>query len=84
MDINCKTGISIPQLIGAPCPQGLFTDDKCVVHSESLVALNLPVNSSLNTIVTALALAIQYKETQIQDLQDQINTQNILITNLTP
>lgn len=84
MDINCSTGVVTPQLEISPCPKGLFTDDKCVIHAESLIALNLPVNSSLNAIVTALVLAIQYKETQIQDLQDQINAQSLIIANLTP
>ena len=84
MDINCNKGIDIPILDEALCPNGIYHSDKCITHTESLIALNLPANSSINTIVTALVLAIQYKETQIQDLQDQINAHSILITNLTP
>jgi hypothetical protein len=83
MSINCNDGVTIPQLISEEC-NGIYKNDICVKHPGAITALNLPANSSLNTIVNALVLAIQYKEEQIQDLQDQINAQSVLITNLTP
>ena len=73
MSINCNDGISIPTLENSPCLNGIFYSDNCTIHAGAITALNLPANSSLNTIVNALVLAIQYKEEQIQDLQSQIN-----------
>lgn len=70
--MSCPNGIDIPVLQTEICG-GDYIDDNCIIHSGAITALNLPPNSSLNTIVNALVLAIQYKETQIQDLQAQIN-----------
>lgn len=67
--INClPTGTNIPELLQSEPCDGIYTSDSCIIHPQAITALNLPVNSSLNTIITALVLGLQYKEEQIQEL----------------
>lgn len=67
----CQNGTTIPTLTEEIC-SGVYTSDNCIIHSEAITALNLPVNSSVRVILNALVLAIQYKEEQIQTLTERI------------
>lgn len=69
----CNTNqTNIPDLPSEPC-NGDYTDSQCVVHESALTYLNLPANSSLSTIITAFITALQFKDEQISNLQDQID-----------
>ena len=67
MSVICNNGTSIPEPLVEEC-QGIYTSDNCIVHPESISVLNLPINSSVNTIITAFTTALMYKEEQIQEL----------------
>ena len=71
MSILCPNGISIPQLPTEECG-GIYTSDSCIAHESSIVSLGLPANSSLETIVNTLVIALLYKEEQIQSLTARI------------
>jgi hypothetical protein len=68
---NCYTGTDVPTLQEEECG-GVYTSDACIVHAAAITYLNLPANSSVNTIVNALVLALMYKEEQITALSDRI------------
>lgn len=72
MSTECLTGTNIPTLSEAPC-DGIYLSDSCVVHAGAITALSLPINSSLETVINTLVLAIIYKQEQILDLQAQID-----------
>lgn len=57
MSLNCNDGISIPSLSDTPCSDGIFHSTSCIVNQASIVALNLPANSLLSTIISALVAA---------------------------
>lgn len=68
----CPNGINIPELLEETCG-GCYTKDNCVIHPQSITELNLPVNSSVNTIVIALVTALVYKEQQISELTQLVS-----------
>lgn len=67
----CPQNITTPDRIAETC-DGIYTSDNCITHPEAITELNLPINSSVNSIVKALVLAILYKEEQIQDLTARV------------
>ena len=72
MNIICNGGVDIPQLSEENC-EGVYISSQCIINPNAITALNLPVNSSLNTIINALVLGLIYKEEQITSLQAQID-----------
>lgn len=75
---NCNTGTNVPILETELC-NGEYIEDNCVIHPESLVYLNLPINSSVNTIISKLILSLTAKDQQIsnqttiiEELQEQL------------
>tara|TARA_R110000782_G_scaffold181647_1_gene271942 strand:- start:257 stop:520 length:264 start_codon:yes stop_codon:yes gene_type:complete len=81
--MNCNNGISIPTLGVEECG-GDYTNTNCVINPNIITYLNLPANSTMTEIVTALVLALQYKDEQINILQTQINNLQPQINNLHP
>ena len=69
--MTCYDGIIIPDPIEETC-QGDYTSTNCVINPNALTYLNLPANSTMSTIVSALILALIYKDQVISELQDQI------------
>jgi len=72
MSNNCYSGISAQDKVEEPC-NGEYTSDVCIIHPQAIPYLDLPVNSSLNTIISTFVLALQRKDEQIAELQALIN-----------
>lgn len=70
---NCYTGTNVPETQCEPC-HGKYTSTDCIIDPNALVYLNLPANSTVSEIFTALILALMYKDEQIGNLQTQLNT----------
>ena len=68
---NCYTGTNVPELQTEQC-NGNYVSDNCITHPQSITYLSLPENSSVNTIVSNLILALQYKDEQISALSARI------------
>jgi hypothetical protein len=71
MPLTCQNGTDIPTLQSEPC-NGEYTSTNCVTIPEALSYLNLPANATVTQVFNALVLALQFKDQQIQELQDQI------------
>ena len=69
----CNNGIDIPSLSTESC-NGDYTSTQCIVHPTALSYLNLPANSSQQVINNTLILALQYKDEQIAQLTERIET----------
>ncbi len=79
---TCYTGTNLPlELETEPC-NGEYTLTNCIVNSAAIPYLNLPANSQLNTIISNLILAMQYKDEQIAILTAQIVALDNRITEL--
>ena len=72
MSDNCYSGISTPDKILEIC-NGEYTSDVCIIHPQAIPYLDLPANSSLNTIVNTFILALMRKDEQIAELEALIN-----------
>ena len=71
MPTNCYQGTNTPPLSSEPC-NGCYTSSKCIIHSAALIYLNLPANSSLETIITNLLLAHVNKDNLISNLEARV------------
>ena len=69
----CNNGTSVPTLTQESC-NGVYTSTQCIIHPTAISYLNLPINSSQQTINNALILALQYKDEQIAQLTERIET----------
>lgn len=69
----CQTGTSVPSLSQESC-NGVYTSTQCIINPTAISYLNLPINSSQQTINNALILALQYKDEQIAQLTEKIET----------
>lgn len=69
----CNNGTSVPTLTQESC-NGVYTPTQCIVNIPALSYLNLPANSSQQVINNALILALQYKDEQIAQLIERIET----------
>lgn len=71
-----QTNIPTIQITPDPCNGEQFSS-KCVFHQPQIFYLNLPENTSLQSIITALASKTQQQENSLvylsQNLQQQIN-----------
>ena len=72
MNTNCYTGTTIPPLESEPC-DGNYTSTQCVTHSGIITYLGLGANTTLDEILTKIILSLQSKDSQIQELQAQID-----------
>lgn len=64
----CNNGITIPTLDTDPC-NGENTSSKCVVHESALTLLELPENSTLETILNTYMIALASALVRIDDLE---------------
>lgn len=71
MSTTCYTGTNIPPLENEIC-NGCYTSSKCIIHAAALTYLNLPANSSLETIITNLLLAHVNKDSLISSLEARV------------
>ena len=71
MSLTCQNGTDIPTLQTEPC-SGEYTSTNCVIIPEALSYLELQANATVTQVFNALVLALQHKDQQIQELQDQI------------
>jgi hypothetical protein len=69
----CQTGTSVPSLSQETC-NGEYKSTQCIIHPTAISYLNLPINSSQQAINNALILALQYKDEQIAQLTERIET----------
>lgn len=67
----CLIDINIPTLPEEIC-DGVYTSDACIIHSGAISYLTLPINSSINTVINALVLALIYKDEQINSLTARV------------
>ena len=65
--MNCNNNIDIPTPQTEVCG-GVYTSDQCIVHADAIIYLSLPINSSINTIINNMVLALMYKDEQIASL----------------
>lgn len=72
MPTTCYTGTAVPHQIAEEC-NGEYTSDACIIHTAAIPYLNLPANSPLQTIINSFIAALQYKDEQIETLQNQID-----------
>jgi hypothetical protein len=72
MNTNCYIGTTIPPLESEPC-DGKYTKTSCVFHQGIITYLDLGANSTLDQILTKIVLSLQSKDSQIQELQAQID-----------
>lgn len=72
MSILCPNGVTIPPNLPSQECQGIYTADSCVVHQDSIVSLGLPANSSLETVVNTIVIALLFKQEQVESLEAQI------------
>lgn len=75
MEKICNTKVELPQLLDEPC-NGNYTSTNCVFTAKRFQYLGLDVNSTITDVISNLILALQYKDTQIENLQQQINALN--------
>jgi hypothetical protein len=71
--MNCNTGVTPIELEECNCPKGIYYSTECITNPNIITYLSLPANSSMTEIITALVLALQYKDEQLNNLQTQIN-----------
>jgi len=69
----CNNGTSVPELITESC-NGEYKSTQCIIHPTAISYLNLPINSSQQSINNAFILALQYKDEQIAQLIEKIET----------
>jgi hypothetical protein len=69
----CNNGTSVPSLSQETC-NGEYKSTQCIIHPTAISYLNLPINSSQQAINNALILALQYKDEQIAQLTERIET----------
>jgi len=69
----CNNGTSVPTLSQETC-NGEYKSTQCIIHPTAISYLNLPINSSQQAINNALILALQYKDEQIAQLTERIET----------
>lgn len=74
---NCYTGTDVPPLEEEDC-QGNYTSSNCVINPNAITYLNLPANSSVTTIISALILNQMYQDELIAQLTTRIeNLENV-------
>lgn len=83
MNTTCNTGTDIPNLDEEVC-KGVYYATNCVIHPTTLTYLNLPVNSSVFTIINSFILALTYKDEQIQILTDALAALDARVVALEP
>lgn len=67
--MKCFTNTTVPILGTEPCG-GDYKDNNCVIHPDAIPYLGLPANSSENTIIKSLVLALLYKDEQITNINE--------------
>lgn len=73
MSTICNNGTNVPELENEIC-NGAYISTQCIVNIPALSYLNLPANSSQQVINNAFILALQYKDEQITQLIERIET----------
>ena len=66
--MECNNGIVIPTLSPDPC-NGKQYSTKCVLHEDAMVLLNLPPNSTLETILNTYLVSLSAALTRITALE---------------
>ncbi len=71
MSIICQDNTDLPEFASEEC-DGVYTQSMCIIHPTALPYLNLPVNSSVFTIINTFILALEYKDEVISALEARI------------
>ena len=76
---NCNNGIVIPSLLPTDPCNGETKNSACVIHTDAITLLDLPINSTQEEINNAFVLAIssllnrvELLETRVDDLESRI------------
>jgi hypothetical protein len=72
MNIICNNGVDIPNILQTETCNGEYKSTQCIIHPTAISYLNLPINSSQQTINNAFILALQYKDEVILALTERI------------
>lgn len=64
-----------------PC-NGEYTSTNCIIHTTALTALGIPINSPLSNILVAIVAALNNQNTIVNNLTEQLDTQQTLIEDL--
>ena len=72
MEKICNTKVTIPELLVEPC-NGKYTSSDCVFTAKKIPYLAVNANAPITEVFSTLILALQYKDQQIENLQQQIN-----------
>ena len=73
MSTTCYEGVSIIQPILEIC-NGEYKSDVCVLHAQAIPDFNLPINSSLNTIIETMKTIIVSQNLRTTNLETEIAT----------
>ena len=73
MSTVCYSGVNIPITEIHPC-NGTNYNDVCVLHAQALPDFNLPINSSLNTIIETMKTIIVSQNLRTTNLETEIVT----------
>ena len=73
MSTVCYEGVSMPQQITEIC-KGIYTSDVCTLHAQAMPDFNLPINSSLNTIIETMKTIIVSQNLRTTNLETEIAT----------
>lgn len=69
---KCLTGTNIPTLLPTEPCDGEYTSTACIVNPGAISYLNLPANSTQQTINSALINALMAKDATIFELESRI------------
>ena len=69
---QCLTGTNVPTLLSAEPCGGEYTSTACIVNPGAISYLNLPANSTQQTINSALINALIFKDQTIAELTARI------------
>lgn len=69
----CYSGVSIMPQITEIC-NGEYKSSLCVLHAQAIPDFNLPINSSLNTIIETMKTIIVSQNLRTTNLETEIAT----------
>ena len=73
MPTVCYEGVNIPAPLTEVC-NGEYKSDVCVLHAQAFPDFNLPINSSLNTIIETMKTIIVSQNLRTTNLETEIAT----------
>lgn len=82
MPTICYEGVSVMPQITEIC-QGDYKSSVCTLHAQAIPEFNLPINSSVNTIIETMKVIIVSQNQRIIDLESKVSVNNTTVTPLT-